>query len=71
MDNDKPTPKENAMTSRVSRESPICVGLLAYVRFAREMDVQLRRLVACWIHTATPIARGMWQDPPEERPRRR
>jgi hypothetical protein len=37
---------------------PLCVALPAYLRFNGQMDVQLRRLIACWSYTAAPIARG-------------
>jgi hypothetical protein len=37
---------------------PVCVPLSAYLQFTRHMDVQLRRLVACWGHLAAPAARG-------------
>jgi hypothetical protein len=44
---------------------PVRVELRAFLRFGRRMDVQLRRLVVCWSHAATPESRGVAIEPPE------
>ncbi|MEN6458474.1 MAG: hypothetical protein ABFC63_06045 [Thermoguttaceae bacterium] len=40
-------------------DSPVRIELRAYLHFGRRMDSQLRRLVARWLHTASPAARGI------------
>lgn len=48
-------------------DTPVCVPLSAYLDFSHQMDVRMRRLVACWIHLASPIARGTPTDAAENR----
>jgi hypothetical protein len=44
-------------------EPPVPVVLQAYERFGRQMDVQLRRLIARWSHAASPLARNLSETP--------
>jgi hypothetical protein len=38
---------------------PVRVDVRAYLKFSRQMDAQLRRLVVRWAHAASPSARGV------------
>jgi hypothetical protein len=42
---------------------PVPVVLESYERFGRQIDVQLRRLVARWSHAASPLARSISDAP--------
>jgi hypothetical protein len=44
-------------------EPAVPVVLQAYERFGRQMDVQLRRLIARWAHAASPLARNISETP--------
>ena len=59
MSNEKLTTGENVLIGRDHWDVPVRVELRAYLRFSRRMDMQLRRLVVRWVHTAPPSARGV------------
>ena len=44
-------------------EPPVPIVLEAYERFGRQMDLQLRRLIARWSHAASPLARNISETP--------
>jgi hypothetical protein len=71
MSNDKLTVDESVLICRNYWDVPVCVESVAYLRFGRRMDSQLRRLVVRWMHAASPGARGAWQEPEAPRGRRR
>lgn len=50
---------EAILVGRSQWEPPVSVPLASYLQFSQRMDTQLRRLVACWLYTAAPIARGI------------
>ncbi len=55
----KPISGESVTIGRDHWDVPVRVELRAYLRFSRRMDGELRRLVACWAHLASPRARGL------------
>jgi hypothetical protein len=71
MNNEELTVNEGVLIGRSYWDVPVRVELPAYLRFGRRMDSQLRRLVARWMHAASPDARGRRLLPGESRHGRR
>lgn len=57
MSNNKPI--NSVLMGREHWDVPVRVELQAYLRFNRQFDTQLRRLVARWAYTASPWSRGV------------
>ena len=57
MSSDKLIADEGVLIGRHHWDVPVRVELRSYLRFSRRMDIQLRRLVARWAHTASPESR--------------
>jgi hypothetical protein len=49
MENNKLHCDKGLLIGQNAWDTPVCVPLSAYLNFSHEMDVRLRRLVACWI----------------------
>jgi hypothetical protein len=62
--------EQRVLIGRDHWDVPVRVELMAYLRFNRRMDSQLRRLVARWAYTAPPRAREV-QKPQDSRRRHR
>lgn len=45
---------------------PVKVAIGSYQEFQRWIDGELRKLVACWIHTAAPNASGSCRKAPHQ-----
>ena len=50
---------EGVVIGREHWDVPVRVDLRSYLRFGRQMDSQLRRLVVRWSHAASPWSRGV------------
>lgn len=51
-------PEEHDQETFHSADLPVKVAIGSYREFQRWIDGELRKLVACWIHTAAPNASG-------------
>jgi hypothetical protein len=67
MSNDKLHCEESVLIGRSVWDEPMQVPMSAYLHFSHQMDVRLRRLVACWIYAAAPNARSAMMSPKGER----
>jgi hypothetical protein len=57
MASDKNTrPEQNDQGAFDDGDLPVKVAIGSYQEFERWIDCELRKLVACWIHTAAPNA---------------
>ena len=59
MNHEEMSAAEHILIGGSHLEAPVPVVLQAYEHFGRQIDVQLRRLIARWSHAASPLARGM------------
>ena len=59
MSNQKLIVVDGVVIGRDQWDVPVRVDVRSYLRFSRRLDRQLRRLVVCWLHTASPWARGV------------
>jgi hypothetical protein len=59
MSHDKLIVVDGLLIGREHWDVPVRVELRAYLRFSRRLDLQLRRLVVRWAHSASPSARGV------------
>jgi hypothetical protein len=59
MDNQKTNVVEGVVIGREHWDVPVRVDLRSYLRFSRQMDCQVRRLVVRWAHAASPWSRGV------------
>ncbi len=64
----KPPAGECVTIGRDHWDVPVRVELLAYLRFNRRLDVQLRQLVGRWAYAASPRARGFLATRPPSAP---
>jgi hypothetical protein len=59
MSSNKLSSGEGVTITRDHWDVPLRVRLRAYLRFSRQIDKQLHRLVVHWSHAASPYARGV------------
>jgi hypothetical protein len=65
MNYSKVMPSDGVLIGRDHWDVPVRVELRAFLRFSRQMDCQLRRLVVRWMHAASPVSRGVASTRPE------
>lgn len=59
MSNQKLSVVDGVVIGRDHWDVPVRVDVRSYLRFSRQLDLQLRRLVVRWAHVASPCARGL------------
>ena len=59
MNSNRFTVGDDVFLGREHWDVSVRVEFRAYLRFSRQLDRQLRRLVVRWAHTAAPSARGV------------